>query len=222
MVHSSVSGSLALVAGLLVAGLPSGADAAPSCPSGATIVTTDQFSVSANGSQVKCVAAGVFVTDDVSAYTNAAVYTWADVGVDIDSYGSATIHVLGGHVGANIDAYSDSTINIHDVDLVGHASAYTNSTVNVFGGDIGGYFFLYSSGRINVYASSVSSHDFGAVTDMRGRLSGVFENGSAFEIDFSRLSESTTLTLIQVPEPGSFSLLVFSIAGVALARRRRR
>jgi hypothetical protein len=223
MVHSSVAGTHAFLAGLLVAWLPSGAAAAPSCPPGATIVTTNQTILSATGSAVKCVGSGVFVSEDIQGYGDSAIYTSADVGVDVETYSNATIHVLGGHVGANIDSYTDSTIHIYDVDLVGNASAYSNSTLNVYGGDIGGKLILYTNGRINVFASSLSSYGFGEVADLSGTVSGIFEDGSAFSLDFSRVGGlATTLTLIQVPEPGSFSLLGFSIAGMALARRRRR
>lgn len=216
----SVASPVALVTGMWIAWFPDRVEAIPSCPPGASVITTNQTIVAVHGSDVKCVAAGVFVSEDVQAYTSSTVYSSADVGVDIEAYSTATIHVLDGNVGANIDSYGDSTINIYDVELAGHTVSYTNSTVNLFGGSIGGKLILYHQSRINVFAASLSSHDFGEIADLTGTLVGTFADGAAFSIDFLQTGPDTTLSLIAIPEPDTFALLTFAIGCLGAVRRR--
>ena len=209
---------VALVACLLVTSVASGAHAVPSCPAGATLVTTNQTFVTAN-TGVKCVVAGVSVSIDIQAYSSATIFTEANVGVDVEAYSSATIHVLGGTIGADIDSYgSGATINVYAVDLLGNMSAYDDSTINLFGGHIAGQLIVYDGARINVFANSLSSHPFGDIADPTGTIEGMFEDGSAFALGFHR-NGTGIISLIFIPEPDTFALLGFALGGMALVRR---
>ena len=53
----------------------------------------------------------------------------------------------------------------------------------------------------------------------RASCEGIFEDGSAFALDFKR--NGGTISLIFIPEPETFTLLGFALAGMAFVRRRR-
>jgi len=178
---------IALVVGVFVTSPTSRARAIPSCPAGATLVTTNQTFVTPH-SGTTCVAAGVVVSIDIQAYSTATIFTAANVGVGVETYPTATIHILGGTIGADVDSYG-GTINLFDADVLGYVTSY-GGTINVWGGDIGNRLLQYHDGRINVFASGLSSHAFGDVWDATGTIVGTFDDGSAFAFDFTRFGTS--------------------------------
>jgi hypothetical protein len=211
----SLASPLAFVTGLFVLSLASFAHAIPSCPAGATLITTNQSFVTPH-SGVTCVVAGVSVSVDIQAYQTATIFTEADVGVDVEAYTGTTIHVLGGTIGADIDDY-DGTINVFQATVLGHVASYGGS-VNLYGGDIAGPLYVFAAGRINLFASSLSNHPFGDIAEPAGMIEGTFGDGSAFALDFHRNSAGV-ISLIAIPEPDTFALLGLATGGMALGRR---
>ena len=215
--RSLLQSLIALVVGVFVTSPTSGAHAIPSCPAGATLVTTNQTFVTPH-SGTTCVAAGVVVSIDIQVYSTATIFTAANVGVDVETYQTATIHILGGTIGADVDSYG-GTINLFGGNVLGYVTSY-GGTINVWGGDIGNRLLLYDDGHINVFARSLSSHAFGDVWDATGTIEGTFDDGSAFAFDFTRFG-TEPLSLVYIPEPDTFALLGFAVGGLAFVRRWR-
>jgi hypothetical protein len=106
------------------------AQAIPSCPSSASVITTNQGFVRPNTG----VQPGVRVTVDIQAYGDATLYTAADVPLDVESYATSTILLIGGSGRVDIDAYTNSRIHLHAGTVVADASAYGSSTIRIHGG----------------------------------------------------------------------------------------
>jgi len=144
---------------------------------------------------------------------------------------SSTANIFGGHVGevivwdsATADLSKSGSVSslsargeTATVNMIGGVTTYLRTgdsgTVNIYGGEIRDSIETWNGGTINIYGYGFS-YDPSAGNWNGGQLSGLWLDGTAFQID---LYDAQTYDSINfVPEPSS--LLLFLIGGWAVKR----
>lgn len=145
-------------------------------------------------------------TINSGAFLNVDIYDSQDVPPV-----QTTVDMMGGDI--SILAVNDTSIFNLKGGKVDTMFMYDASTANLTGGTM---LMIYPNGHtINVYGTEFSTVDLGSSF----RVSGLWENGSAFEIRFARAEPTDeNISFHQIPEPASFILFAFS--GIVLLRRR--
>ena len=125
-----------------------------------------------------------------------------------ENHGPATVSVSG----VGTDTFTD-TIFVGDSQgstLAGFVDASTSSDIlDIANSAFATYALDTSIGPVSGGTSSVG-------TDLYNTMGGTFEITSPLNVD-----HSATFSATGVPEPGTFALMAFGIAGVFLSRRRR-
>ena len=152
----------------------------------------------------------------------------------IESQDNGLIEILGGEFG--VGAVSNN-------DWAGSIIATNDATVIIKGGTIngGGPLFTdpedypngiadlaaFENGTIRIFGTDFEVFGVpfagGAIPQQAGDVSGILADGTPFDLSFEReinIPEGFTGQIFLVPEPASFSLVLFGLAGYVVRRRK--
>ena len=186
------------------------------------------------------ISGGIFNTSGV---LTSGIFASGNAEVIIDNVSVDVVDTLGSSMsmvtinsGSVEWAVNNIGYNIHSrVDIRGGflntsgGGINSGGEINIFGGVFQQGTFLTggsSGGAINIFGTSFN-YPFGTIPDSSGTITGTLSDGNAFQADFLGTSpdqsrKPAVITLFQVPEPSTSSLLVLAalvLAAVALQRR---
>lgn len=174
--------------------------------------------------------------DVVSSNSAQITINGGDLTDDLIAESGGTVLLNGGSINDDVRAQSGGNITVNggtmneDVEASG-----SGSTVDIYGGTVfelrpadGNSFNVSEGGKITVYGydfevDNVAVGD-GLLADVTGQLSGFFQDGTAFAVEFDRDANGTTLgdiDLSVVPEANTFALFGVVLLFAAFQRRRR-
>ena len=203
--------------------------------------------VGAPGAQTHLeITTGGQLTKDFQVYENGHVSLTGGTIYRLDSRGNSTALIEQGNIETSIFAQFSSSVTVENVNIGldiyaqydsevylnggivnRYMEAWDNGTIHMFGGEVGGHMLTYDNGTIILYGSDFlidgiptpygtyasSDFSFGG-----GYIQGNLANNALSSTQFG-LADSGQLILAPVPEPTT--LLLLSLGGLALMRKRR-
>ncbi len=172
---------------------------------------------------------------EVFAYNQSTINVSGGTVYTLDALDFSNVNVFGGSV-RGLHAYDTGIVNVSDSADVFSLVASEYGVVNVSGGSVdhlaalefgtfnlsGGAGFDYlvaeNSGLINIFGYDLSKTDIGGGYGY-GFVSGEWEDGTIFTIDFSVAGAYSRVVLYEIPEP---STLVIIMTGLLFFRKRQR
>ncbi|MEM9348053.1 MAG: PEP-CTERM sorting domain-containing protein [Planctomycetota bacterium] len=215
------------------------------------VINDDVIGFGSNTGSNTLVVTGGSIGDDLEIYSDGTLtVTGGSVGEDLEAFEDSFLSFSGGTVANNFTVYDDATALVtggfidNDLEAINNAAitvrggsiaedteASGSATIDIFGGTLGTSIASGGNSVITLYGPGFQingqSAGFGEIAPTFGLLSGTLSDGTAFSVDFARITEgfffrrTGDIVLVEqaVPEPTSLALLVLGSA--ALLRRQR-
>ena len=165
--------------------------------------------------------------------TTANLVTGASVGVHVAVGGSSEVNMSGGSVGQSVYALDSAKVDVSGGTIGGNIFIWTEGQVTLRGGLLGGALVGTGNGIFTIHGLDFAVDGvpvgYGVIAGTLGgnywdeplrRLTGLLESGDDVDNDF-QLGGQAEIVLVQseIPEPAS--ILIVTLGGALLARRRR-